>query len=132
MSDSTNSIDRASRITPLSALAEHRRQRPPAADVAPQRTVEAASFDGVSATVPDAVLAEIGDAMDRLEDLQAQGRSVRVTADGGAGPRIELVDADGRAEALAPTALFDVVSGDRDAARAAAPAPSSGHVDREA
>jgi hypothetical protein len=132
MSDSTNSIDRASRITPLSALQEHRRQRPPAAEVAPQKPVEAATFDGVSATVPDEVLAEIGDAMGRLDALQAQGRSVRVTPGDGAGPRIELLDAEGHGETLSPTGLFDVVSGDRDPAAPATPGPSSGRVDREA
>lgn len=124
MSDSSSPIDRASRVPPT-APTDHRRERPPVAEpeAAP---VEAASFDGIPASPPDEVLAEIDAAMGRLEDLRADGVSVAFGSTG----RIELVGDDGARREIKPGELFDVVDG-RRAADPSTPGTSTA-VDRDA
>jgi hypothetical protein len=133
MSDSPSPIDRASRVPPT-APADHRRERPAVQDPAAAPAEEAATFDGIPASPPDEVLAEIGEAMGRLEQLRADGVSVAF----GDGGRIELVGEDGTRRDIPASELFDVVDGRRpaDPPPPAASSPGDGertpHVDREA
>lgn len=131
MSDSPTPIDRASRVVPIPPQG-HRHERSPVAEPETPRA-EAAGFDGIPGSPPDAVLAEIDAATGRLEELRAGGVSVAF----GDGGRIELVGDDGDRREVGASELFAVVDGriaaDPSAAaggtaRNAAPA----HVDREA
>ena len=138
MSDSTSPIDRTPRVAPLTPPGAPRRERP-AVDETDQRPVDAATFDGIPASPPDEVLAEIDAAMGRLEELRDRGVSVTFDVGAGSGARIELVGEDGARREIGGTELFDVVSG-RSTGDAAPPSdatPGSGpgdapHVDREA
>lgn len=133
MSDSPSPIDRASRVLPT-APTDHRRDRPAVQEPAVAPAEEAATFDGIPASPPDEVLAEIGEAMARLEALRADGVSVAF----GDGGRIELVGDDGTRREIPASELFDVVEGRRaaDPSPPADPPPADGerpaHVDREA
>ncbi|MEV4422500.1 hypothetical protein AB0L40_21360 [Patulibacter sp. NPDC049589] len=134
MSDSPNSIDRATRITPATPLDQRRPERPPVEETGARAVEDAASFDGIPATIPDEVLAEIGGALDRLEELRADGTSVRFDAGSGSGAGIELHGADGTIREIGASELFDVVSGERAATTAPADVPPAvtPRVDREA
>jgi hypothetical protein len=134
MSDPIDRTDRTTRIAPAAPLEGRRRERSPVED-APASLEEAATFDGIPASPPDDVLAEVDAAMAHLEALRAAGTSVSFET-GEAGLRIELVGGDGTRRAIGAAELFDVASG-----RAPAPADpteesvqdgAAAHVDREA
>lgn len=133
MTDSSRPIERASRVPPT-APTDHRRERPAVDEPATARADEAATFDGIPASPPDEVLAEIDAAIGRLDELRADGVSVAF----GDGGRIELVGDDGRRREIAASELFEVVEGKR--AADPSPQPEAGpadaaaatHVDREA
>lgn len=136
MSDSSNPIDRTPRVLPITPPGSPRRERPAVDEVAAP-PVDAATFDGIPASPPDDVLAEIDAAMGRLEDLRDRGVSVTFDVGAGSGARIELVDDDGTRREIGGTELFDVVSGRRAGEVDPSPDPGPGpddapRVDREA
>lgn len=136
MSDSSSPIDRTPRVAPITPPGSPGRERP-AVDEPAARPVDAATFDGIPASPPDEVLAEIDAAMGRLQELRDRGVSVTFDVGAGSGARIELVDDDGARREIGGSELFDVVSGRRSAEATAppdaAPGPDGGpRVDREA
>lgn len=138
MSDTSSPIDRTPRVAPVTPPGPARQERP-AVDEPAARPVDAATFDGIPASPPDEVLAEIDAAMSRLEELRDRGVSVTFDVGAGSGARIELVGDDGARREIGGSELFDVVSGRRsgDAAPPADADPGVDtddlpHVDREA
>lgn len=133
MSDSPSPIDRASRVPPT-APTDHRRERPAVDEAATTPAEEAATFDGIPASPPADVMAEVDAAIGRLEELRADGVSVEF----GAGGTIELVGDDGTRRSVPASELFEVVEGRRaadpspPAEPGTADAPAPAHVDREA
>lgn len=139
MSDSSSPIDRTPRVAPITPPATTRRERTPVEEAAAP-PVDAATFDGIPATPPDEVLAEIDAAMGRLEELRDRGVSVTFDVGAGSRARIELVNDDGTRREIGGSELFDVVAGKGagDVPERSAPRPAEGddgerpHVDREA
>jgi hypothetical protein len=132
MTDS-HAIDRATRIHPIAALERHERPGRGTVEQPVAAPAEAAPFDGIPATIPDGVLAEVQGAMDRLDDLHAAGGAVRFHAGEGTGARIELVGADGRGRQIGAGELFRIVDGAPvDPAPTPADAATGGRIDREA
>lgn len=134
MTDSIDPTDRTTRITPAAPLEGRRRERAPVED-APVPAREAATFDGIPASPPDDVLAEVDAAMEHLEALRAAGTSVSFET-GASGLRIELVGDDGVRREIGAAELFDVASGRAPGSTAPpeepAQDPAASHVDREA
>ncbi|CAB4931574.1 unannotated protein [freshwater metagenome] len=134
MSDPIDLTDRTTRIAPAAPLEGRRRERSPVED-APVSAQEAASFDGIPASPPDDVLAEVDAAMAHLEALRAAGASVSFET-GASGLRIELVGENGTRREIGAAELFDVASGrapdPADPAEDPARDGAAAHVDREA
>lgn len=134
MSDPIDRTDRTTRIAPATPLEGRRRERAPVEDL-PVPAQEAATFDGIPASPPDDVLAEVDAAMAHLEALRAAGTSVAFET-GESGLRIELVGEDGTRREIGAAELFDVASGRATAPAVPAEEPAGdgvgAHVDREA
>lgn len=104
-----HAISRTTRISPIAALERHERLDHGSVEQQVAAPSEAATFDGIPATVPDDVLAEIEEAMERLEDLRSEGTSVSFDVDGGLG--ITLTGPDGHGRAVGAGELFGIIDG---------------------
>lgn len=135
MSHSSDPIDRAPRVTPVTPVEGRRRERAPVEDASAGTPVpEADAFDGVPGAPPDEVLAEVDAAMAHLERLRAAGASVSFRT-GPEGLRIDL-EQDGERRPIGPAELFDIASGRTDPSTVEPSTPpadgTTPRVDREA